>query len=71
MMAEDRYVYIVEAPDRAGGAANMVWTDNLAKEIERIASADWRRQTSRSTVTCESMSTATPTATRPGLAATG
>jgi hypothetical protein len=37
MMAEDRYVYIVQAPDRAGGAANMVWIDSLAKEIERIA----------------------------------
>ncbi len=36
-LAEDRYVYIVEDPDRAGGAVNMIWVDDPAASVERIA----------------------------------
>jgi hypothetical protein len=30
-LAEDRYVYIVQDPDRAGGAVSMIWVDEVAR----------------------------------------
>ena len=36
-LAENRYVYIVQAPDRAGGAVGMIWVDDPVAEIERIS----------------------------------
>ncbi len=36
-LAEDRYMYIVEAPERAGGAVSMIWMDDPAAEVARIA----------------------------------
>jgi hypothetical protein len=36
-LAEDRYVYIIEAPDRAGGAISMIWVDDPVSEVARIA----------------------------------
>lgn len=35
-LAEDRYVYIIQAPDRAGGAVSMIWVDDPALEAARI-----------------------------------
>jgi hypothetical protein len=31
-LAEDRYVYIVQDPDRAGGAVSMIWVDDPVQE---------------------------------------
>lgn len=36
-LAEDRYVYIIEAPERAGGAVGMIWVDDPETEVARIA----------------------------------
>ncbi|UIX33824.1 VOC family protein [Streptomyces sp. GQFP] len=36
-LAEDRYMYIVEDAERAGGAVSMVWMDDPGSEIARIA----------------------------------
>lgn len=36
-MAENRYLYIVEAPERAGGAVSMVWVDDLDAWVASIA----------------------------------
>lgn len=36
-LAEDRYMYIIEDPDRAGGAVSMIWVDDPAAEVARIA----------------------------------
>ena len=36
-LAEDRYVYIIEDPDRAGGAVSMIWVDDPASEVAQIA----------------------------------
>ena len=36
-LAEDRYVYIIEDPDRAGGAVGMIWVDDPASEVAQIA----------------------------------
>jgi catechol 2,3-dioxygenase-like lactoylglutathione lyase family enzyme len=38
-LAEDRYVYIIENPDRAGGAVGMIWVDDPVAEVARIAAA--------------------------------
>ena len=35
-LAEDRFVYVVEAPDRAGGAVCMIWVDDPVAEVARI-----------------------------------
>lgn len=35
-LAEDRYVYIIQAPERAGGAVSMIWVDDPASEAARI-----------------------------------
>lgn len=35
-LAEDRYVYIVEAPERAGGAVGMIWVDDPVSEVAKI-----------------------------------
>ena len=35
-LAEDRYVYIIEAPERAGGAVSMIWVDDPVSEVARI-----------------------------------
>ncbi|MGH3454106.1 MAG: VOC family protein [Nocardioidaceae bacterium] len=36
-LAADRYVYIIQDPDRAGGAVSMIWVDDPAAEVARIA----------------------------------
>ena len=36
-LAEDRYVYIIEDQERAGGAVNMIWVDDPEAEAARIA----------------------------------
>jgi hypothetical protein len=36
-LAEDRYVYIIEDPARAGGAVGMIWVDDPVAEVARIA----------------------------------
>ena len=36
-LAEDRYVYIIEDHQRAGGALNMIWVDDPVAEAARIA----------------------------------
>jgi hypothetical protein len=36
-LAEDRYVYIVEDQERAGGGVNMIWVDDPVAEAGRIA----------------------------------
>ncbi len=36
-LAEDRYVYIVQDPDRAGGGVSMIWVDDPVAEVARIS----------------------------------
>ncbi|MDQ0779835.1 hypothetical protein QF026_008301 [Streptomyces aurantiacus] len=36
-LADDRYVYIIEDTGRAGGAVSMIWMDDPASEVARIA----------------------------------
>ena len=36
-LAEDRYVYIIEDQERAGGAVSMIWVDDPVAEAARIA----------------------------------
>ena len=36
-LAEDRYVYIIQDADRAGGAVSMIWVDDPRAEVARIA----------------------------------
>ena len=36
-LAEDRYVYIIQDADRAGGAVSMIWMDDPISEVARIA----------------------------------
>jgi hypothetical protein len=36
-LAEDRYVYIIEDHQRAGGAVSMIWVDDPVAEVARIA----------------------------------
>jgi hypothetical protein len=36
-LAEDRYVYIIQDSDRAGGAVSMIWVDDPISEVARIA----------------------------------
>ena len=36
-LAEDRYVYIIEDQQRAGGAVSMIWVDDPVAEAARIA----------------------------------
>ncbi len=36
-LAEDRYVYIIQDADRAGGAVSMIWVDDPVSEVARIA----------------------------------
>lgn len=36
-LAEDRYVYIVQDPVRAGGAVGMIWVDDPVAEVARIS----------------------------------
>jgi catechol 2,3-dioxygenase-like lactoylglutathione lyase family enzyme len=36
-MAEDRYVYIIQDPDRAGGAVGTIWVDDPVAEVARIS----------------------------------
>lgn len=36
-LAQDRYVYIIRDPDRAGGAVSMIWVDDPIAEVARIA----------------------------------
>ena len=38
-LAEDRYVYIIEAPERAGGAVSMIWVDDPVSEVAKISRA--------------------------------
>jgi hypothetical protein len=36
-LAEDRYVYIIQDSNRAGGAVSMIWVDDPISEVARIA----------------------------------
>jgi hypothetical protein len=36
-LAEDRYVYIIQDPGRAGGAVSMIWVDDPIAEVARIS----------------------------------
>lgn len=36
-LAEDRYVYIIQDLDRAGGAVIMIWVDDPVAEVARIS----------------------------------
>lgn len=36
-LAEDRYVYIIQDADRAGGAVSMIWVDDPVAEAARIS----------------------------------
>ena len=36
-MAEDRYVYIIQDPGRAGGAVSMIWVGDPVAEVAKIA----------------------------------
>ncbi len=36
-LAEDRYVYIIEDAERAGGAVGMIWVDDPAAVVTQIA----------------------------------
>lgn len=36
-LAEDRYLYIIEDRERAGGAVGMIWVDDPVAEAARIA----------------------------------
>lgn len=36
-LAEDRYMYIIQDTDRAGGAVSMIWVDDPVTEVARVA----------------------------------
>nr|WP_214662034.1 VOC family protein [Streptomyces polyasparticus] len=36
-LAEDRYVYVIEDAARVGGGVGMIWVDDPASEVARIA----------------------------------
>ena len=36
-LADDRYVFITQDAERAGGAVSMIWVDDPAAEVTRIA----------------------------------
>ena len=36
-LAEDRYVYVIEAPERAGGAVSMIWVDDPVSAVAKIS----------------------------------
>lgn len=36
-LAEDRYVYIIQDTQRAGGAVSMIWVDDPVAEVARVA----------------------------------
>lgn len=36
-LAENRYVYVIQDADRAGGAVSMIWFDDPVAEVARIA----------------------------------
>jgi catechol 2,3-dioxygenase-like lactoylglutathione lyase family enzyme len=36
-LAEDRYVYIIQDPGRAGGAVSMIWVDDPTAEVAKIS----------------------------------
>lgn len=36
-LAQDRYVYIIQDVDRAGGGVSMIWVDDPVSEVARIA----------------------------------
>ncbi|SDT35392.1 VOC family protein [Microlunatus soli] len=36
-LAENQFVYIVQQPERAGGAVNMIWADDLADRVAALA----------------------------------
>jgi hypothetical protein len=36
-LAEDRYLYIIQDPGRAGGAVSMIWHDDPAAEVAKIS----------------------------------
>ncbi|GAA2757869.1 VOC family protein [Actinopolymorpha rutila] len=36
-LAEDRYMYIIQDPGRAGGAVSMIWVDDPTAEVARIS----------------------------------
>ena len=36
-LAEDRYVYVIQDADRAGGGVGMIWVDDPVAEVAEIA----------------------------------
>jgi hypothetical protein len=36
-LADDRYVYIIEDQERAGGGVGMIWVDDPAAEVAKIS----------------------------------
>jgi hypothetical protein len=36
-LADDRYLYIIQDANRAGGAVSMIWVDDPAAEVARIS----------------------------------
>src|SRR4051794_1779838 len=36
-LADNQYLYIVQAPKRSGGSVNMIWADDLPSRIAAIA----------------------------------
>lgn len=36
-LAENQYLYIVQQPERAGGAVNMIWADDLADRVAALS----------------------------------
>ena len=36
-LADDRYIYVIEDANRAGGAVGMIWVDDPESEAARIA----------------------------------
>ena len=63
-LAEDRYVYIIQDANRAGGAVSMVWVDDPSPKSRGSPSGGWNRSTSRSTIKSGSTSSTTPTETK-------
>ena len=67
-LAEDRYVYIIQDANRAGGAVSMIWVDDPIAEVARIAERGLEPVASRSTMESGSTSSTTQMEMRPELA---
>ena len=67
-LAEDRYVYIIQDANRAGGAVSMIWVDDPIAEVAGSPSEAWNRSASRSTIESGSTSSTMQMEMRPGSA---